>query len=240
MCVFWYCYGSLHLFERRVYIETYFNESVQGLAEGSPVKYRGIDIGRVKTINFVSNIYHLSKADSKYSRYIYVLLSIKPGFMNDMSESKAAKRLPEAIKEGLRVKLALLDLTGNSYVELNFMKASQNPVLPIDWKPAHFYIPSTTSVLVKFTDSIQSVLQGLQEVNFPKFFNNIQTLAKSTNDAMQTVDAILSRSQGGIIRAVRNTASITHNLNQLAGSIKSNPSQLIFGKPQVIDPAKLQ
>ena len=85
-------FGSFHLFERRLYVETYFNESVQGLAIGSPVKYRGIDIGRVQAINFVSNIYNVSHKDNKYARYIYVLLSLKPNFLKDMKDVDFSKQ----------------------------------------------------------------------------------------------------------------------------------------------------
>jgi ABC-type transporter Mla subunit MlaD len=233
-------FGSFHLFERRLYVETYFNESVQGLAIGSPVKYRGIDIGRVQAINFVSNIYNVSHKDNKYARYIYVLLSLKPNFLKDMKDVEMKGRLEHSVKDGLRIKLALLDLTGNAYVELNFTNPRQNPVLPINWKPKHYYVPSTQSILLKFTDSIQGVLQGLQDVNFPDFFNNIQTLAKSTNEAMMTIDKILDRTQGSVVRSMRNTAAITRNVNQLTASVKSNPSQLLFSKPAVIDPARLQ
>ena len=45
------------LFSKTTYIETYFNESVQGLSTGSPVKYRGLDIGYVKNIAFVNEVY---------------------------------------------------------------------------------------------------------------------------------------------------------------------------------------
>ncbi|MEO5701316.1 MAG: MlaD family protein, partial [Casimicrobiaceae bacterium] len=44
--------GSGRYFQPRVVIETYFNESVQGLDIGSKVKYRGVVIGDVTAISF--------------------------------------------------------------------------------------------------------------------------------------------------------------------------------------------
>ena len=42
--------GMSRIFEKGQYFVTYFNESVQGLDMESPVKYRGVAIGRVQTI----------------------------------------------------------------------------------------------------------------------------------------------------------------------------------------------
>ena len=39
--------GTGRFFERKVIIETYFKESVQGLDIGSKLKYRGVTIGEV-------------------------------------------------------------------------------------------------------------------------------------------------------------------------------------------------
>ena len=50
-------FGSVKIFQKIIYIETYFNESVQGLSVGSPVKYRGMEIGYVKAIDFANSIY---------------------------------------------------------------------------------------------------------------------------------------------------------------------------------------
>ncbi len=232
-------FSTFHVFQRQIQIETYFNESVQGLSVGSPVKYRGIDIGRVKKVDFLGNIYRLSSSDSKYDHYIYVLMTINPKFLGHVSSDKIDAIFAEDVKKGLRVKLALLDLTGNAYLELNFMPPAQNPVLPIDWTPTTAYIPSTTSVLTRFTDSIQNILEGLQGVNFKKFFNNIQDLANTTNKAMTRVDALLSKSQADIVKSMKNVKSISGNMRDVTQQLKENPSGILFDKPQRVDPSKL-
>ena len=40
-------FGGSELFARKVYFETYFNSSVQGLDAGGAVKFRGVPIGKV-------------------------------------------------------------------------------------------------------------------------------------------------------------------------------------------------
>ena len=49
--------GSGRWFQPKLTIETYFNESVQGLDRGSKLKYRGVSIGEVTRIGFTYNKY---------------------------------------------------------------------------------------------------------------------------------------------------------------------------------------
>ena len=42
--------GMSHYFEKGRYYVSYFDESVQGLDKDSPVKYRGVPIGRVENV----------------------------------------------------------------------------------------------------------------------------------------------------------------------------------------------
>ena len=45
--------GAGNLFQKNLILETYFDESIQGLDVGSIVKFRGVKIGTVKEITFV-------------------------------------------------------------------------------------------------------------------------------------------------------------------------------------------
>ena len=67
--------GARSMFEKKYVVETYFDESVQGLDIGSPVKFRGVAIGNVTEITFVQDKYKL-KANSKgfeQARYVLVI-----------------------------------------------------------------------------------------------------------------------------------------------------------------------
>ena len=141
--------GSGMLFKKVIYVETYFNESVQGLTEGSPLKYLGMEIGRVVEINALDNVYKIQK-NMEYRihrHYIYVKMAISSKFFGRLSKSEIEERINREIASGLRVKLAPQGLTGNVYVELNFMEPDTHPVLPIYWQPENIYVPSTTSTL---------------------------------------------------------------------------------------------
>ena len=51
-------------------METYLNESVQGLEIGSKVQYRGVVVGEVRKIGFTYNKYELDKPMSERLRYV--------------------------------------------------------------------------------------------------------------------------------------------------------------------------
>src|SRR5258708_15365338 len=70
--------GAGKLFQSKIVIETYFNESVQGLDLGSKVKYRGVIVGEVKSIGFTYTRYQQDKPMSERLRYVMVEATILP------------------------------------------------------------------------------------------------------------------------------------------------------------------
>ena len=49
--------GGGALFQRAIYLETYLDESVQGLEVGAPVKLRGVRLGTVDSIDLAEAVY---------------------------------------------------------------------------------------------------------------------------------------------------------------------------------------
>ena len=43
--------------QEKIYVETYFEEAISGLNIGSPVELRGVKLGQVEKIGFVSKVY---------------------------------------------------------------------------------------------------------------------------------------------------------------------------------------
>ena len=70
--------GSGRWFQKRITIETYFNESVQGLDIGSKLKYRGVAIGEVTRIGFTYNKYQLDRPMAERARYVLVEAQLEP------------------------------------------------------------------------------------------------------------------------------------------------------------------
>src|SRR6266498_4739363 len=70
--------GSGRWFQSKTIIETYFNESVQGLDIGSKLKYRGVAIGEVTRIGFTYNKYQLDQPMALRARYVLVESQLEP------------------------------------------------------------------------------------------------------------------------------------------------------------------
>ncbi|MCK4869931.1 MAG: MCE family protein [Gammaproteobacteria bacterium] len=235
-------FGSGMLFKRVVYVETYFNESVQGVTVGSAVKYLGMDIGTVKGIAAVDSVYKIENhfQDRKHNRYIYVLMAIKPKFFLGASNEDIKRELTQDIANGLRVKLALQGLTGTAYLELDFVDQNAQTVLPITWKPKHYYIPSTVSTLAYFSDNVQNLMRKFSKLKLQKMVNSAQDFFTTAARASHRLDNMLAQTHGQVVGTVNNLQNITNNLDALSERARAFSSSVIFGKaPPKLNPGKL-
>ena len=77
------------VFRQTVVLETYFNESVQGLDLGSKLKYRGVAIGEVTKIGFTYNKYQLDRPMAERARYVLVEAQIEPRLLGGRAATGA-------------------------------------------------------------------------------------------------------------------------------------------------------
>ena len=209
--------GVSNLFKPSQLAETYFDESVQGLNVGSPVKYRGVTVGKVTAIGMVDTLYNTSNATLSHQeqRYIYVQFSLSQQLRhNEINQENIKKIMSSYVENGLRASLATQDLVGNAYLSLNFSEDKNAAILPISWTPTSIYIPSTQSTLSQVTDNLSNIAAQLNKINFAKVMNDFDqltlTLDKSVKDA-QT--AHLSQK---ISDALTETSTAMRQLNLLS------------------------
>lgn len=175
------------LFEKKEYIETYFNESVDGLQEGSTVKYLGIDIGHVDTIELLKQIYPSLQGEPSGSRFIYVKIDITADkFVN----KRFIDSLPNQIEKGLRAQIQPQGLTGTAYLSLTFLPPDANPPiqLHVNLQHQYTYVPSATSTFTRVTDAVDNFFSSMQQNNIPLLIKNINTLTVAMNTALQQAD----------------------------------------------------
>lgn len=224
-------FGSGKLFQPVIYVETYFEESVQGVTEGTPVKYRGLQIGYIDKISFTNEIY---EPDVKMrNRSIYVKIAITSKSFTQFSTSQFKSLLSKEVEHGLRIKLVAQGLTGTSYLELDYVDPNTAPPYAITWNPYYFYIPSVVSTLTRLSENAQYVMNELKDINFKRIFQNIDSLAISLSQVASKTDDLLTQ--------INTPMEITiQNLRMLSEQLKLNPSSMIFGKaPPPLDPSKL-
>ncbi|MEP6941949.1 MAG: MlaD family protein [Betaproteobacteria bacterium] len=183
--------GAGRLFQSKIVMETYFNESVQGLELGSKVKYRGVIVGEVKSIGFTYTRYQQDIPMAERLRYVMVEATILPRLIGgragagDLTRSDTAKA---EIDKGLRVRLAPQGITGTSYLEIDYVDPKTNPQLPISWEPANLYIPGAQSTVTQFVAAVSDIVERLRKIDIDGTLANLNTLLVNTNKRVEAVD----------------------------------------------------
>jgi len=167
--------GLREMGQPRVFLETYINESVQGLDIGSPVKHRGVKIGEVASIDFVDNVY-----PTKH-RYVLVRVSAPMNKEHLRHERNLRATVEEDVKDGLRVRLASQGVTGLAYLESDYYDPLKYPPLEIDWKPEFIYVPSAPSRITVIVNSLENIFNRLQDTDFERTVNNVNVLITNVN-----------------------------------------------------------
>lgn len=183
--------GSGRWFERKITIETYFNESVQGLDIGSKIKFKGVVIGEVTKISFTYVVYQQDLPMSQRARFVLVEAQIQPRLVGgraaagDLTDPAGAKL---EIERGLRIRLTPQGITGTSFLELDYVDPP-TPLLPIAWTPNNLYIPSAPSTVAQFVNAASEILDKLQRLDIEGTIANINRLLTTTNDRIAAIDA---------------------------------------------------
>lgn len=205
-----------------VLIETYLDESVQGLTKGSNVLHRGVVIGRVEDITFVPAVYPMAIDSPEYkqfSRYVLVLMAIDPKGFPGLSEnlSMLSAALRQQIAQGLRFKLSYQGITGICYIEADYVDPQRNPELQVPWVPKHPYVPSAPSLFTSFTSAVEKVFVRLERIDFEGLFKQTK----------ETLSEIQKAVQDARIETIR------QNAEQMMSEIRAAMEQV----QQILDPA---
>jgi hypothetical protein len=205
--------GAGKLFQSKIVMETYFNESVQGLELGSKVKYRGVIVGEVRSIGFSYNKYQQDKPMAERLRYVVVEATILPRLIGGRSGAGDLTRSDTAVAEiekGLRVRLAPQGITGTSYLEIDYVDPKTNPLLPISWEPDNLYIPSARSTVTQFVAAASDIVEHLRNIDLEATIANLNKLLTTTNTRVEAIDtAQISQRSGRVL------AKIETKLDQL-------------------------
>jgi paraquat-inducible protein B len=162
----------------------YFNESLNGLNEGAPVKYRGVTIGSVKRV-----MVRFNQATNDYAMPVIIELEEKliNQRLGEPTEVFTERALEERINRGMRASLQSESLvTGVLYIDMR-----PNP------KPA----PPVFHQVVKLYPEVPSEPTKIQEL-----FNNlgaldIKGIETNLNVLLTRIDSVLGGLRTGEINA---------------------------------------
>lgn len=174
--------GAGVLLQKKTPMETYFEDSVQGLEVGSPVKFRGVGIGNVERITLVDREYPTSL------RYVLVRVGLSQEAWQSRSQHWAQSDLTKEIEKGLRVRLAFQGLTGTAYLEADYLDPKRNPPLIIDWIPRYSYIPSAPSTIARLSEALNRIMTKLEQIDVERITGTVERSLMTFNEAAQGLD----------------------------------------------------
>ncbi len=244
--------GVTRYFEKGQFYVTYFNESVQGLDKDSPVKYRGVSIGRVEKIGVAPD-----------SKLIQVILKIESG--QKLGSNMVAQMKPVGITGSMFIEL---DQKGKDEPDrsphLSFpskypivaSKPSEiselftgidnllNQLNAIDLEGISDKLKLTLfnlnqsivdvdvkSISANLVSSLESIDQILNEQRWNSIVDSADSNLQELEKTLMKLESILSHLQRHLVVTGQNLEKASTNFNRLLEVLADHPSQLLFGEP---------
>jgi phospholipid/cholesterol/gamma-HCH transport system substrate-binding protein len=133
---------------------SFFDESVQGLDVGSPVKFRGVVVGNVAAIKVAPD-----------RRRVEVVLDLGVEDLKEMGLSEGAgKKLRVRVPADLRVQLVSQGITGVKFLQLDFFDPRSYPPPELPFPTPANYIPSAVSTMKNVEDAVVLAANRLPQV----------------------------------------------------------------------------
>lgn len=182
-----FSFGGINFFSRPERFVVYFDESIHGLDLGSPVKLRGVRVGRVVDINLryvPTNNHSVVAVACELNRN---LITDDKGQMIDVSE---AGQLQGLVDRGLRAQLGVIGLaTGLLFVELDFLDPATYPVKPrTDLVSKYIEMPAVPSAISEFQSNLTVILNNLKRIDFQALSVEVQGLLADTRNKINAMD----------------------------------------------------
>ncbi|MGE0419808.1 MAG: hypothetical protein AB7O80_23640, partial [Acetobacteraceae bacterium] len=163
-----------------------------------------------------------SDEDARSFRLVFVRAEI------DRAKIGQTVDTAEAVKQGLRTRLAVQGLTGLSYLELDFVDPKRFPAQPVPWSPKTEYIPSMPSTLNQAQDALQRLLGKLSNVDFDALAVSLQRLVDDLDRevtqgaaqvALRRISGFLENLQGTVASA--DLPGLTAELRRTSAALRA-------------------
>lgn len=146
--------GMSRYFKKGRYYATYFNESVQGLDADSPVKYRGVSVGRVERIVVAPD-----------ANLIQVVLKIESD---------------QSLDNNIFAQLKSIGITGSMFVELDRKKnGAPDFSPPLSFPSEYPIVASKPSNIYKMLHNIDDALNQIRAIDLESISEKIQLTLNS-------------------------------------------------------------
>jgi paraquat-inducible protein B len=189
--------GASNWNEASVRYVSYFDESVQGLELGSPVKFRGVSIGRVAVIGIAPDQRHVQVTSELTVTDLQRLSLGGPG------ESALS------VHPDLRAQIAQAGITGVKFILIDYFDGSEEPPAALPFAVPPNFIPAAPSTLKGLESSVVKTAD-----NFPQIAEDLRTTMARLNSIMVEVERAKLPDQAGQV-----LAQTTQTMKTLEGEL---------------------
>jgi len=189
--------GAESLKKKVVSYQTDFDESVQGLEVGSPVKFRGVTVGTVSAIGIAPDRRHVVVT----SELAIVDLTELGLVVGKGDKSKIG------VPPDLRMQIASQGITGVKFLQIDFFDVKDNPPPVLPFPVPGNYIPAAESTMKNLEDAVVRAVDRIPDI------------AEAMVVILAKVNRLLEDVQGG--KLLESAASTLARANQLLASLQS-------------------
>lgn len=235
-----------------------FRQSIRGLVVGASVDFRGVEIGRVRSIGLS---YDERAGDFTSPVVVEIFPDRLAGMSSKASDTQRRARVGDLVQRGLRAQLRSGSLlTGQLYVALDFFPEA--PRARMDTRNDPMELPTVSSDLEELQRQALSILSKLEKIPFDTLGQDAHRVMVSLDSSLKRIDSMAQRvdatmlpelretlvemrrtmeaTQAGLApdsplqqdtrQALRGVAEATRSLKALTDGLERNPESVLKGK----------
>jgi len=229
-------FGSGQFFKKSREFVLYFDNSVNGLRVGAPVKFKGVEIGSVKDIR-------LQIGQETQINKIPVLIQIDLDKLTSRGATGVVAADPESfraaiVERGLRGQLLMESLvTGLLYVGLDLFP--DTPIRLVQQEGSHYQypeIPTTPTSLEVAQDAVSRIINKLEEIDFKRVTKSLAETVDGVNRLVNSPE--LKASLGALQQTMPKVDEAVLSIRKLTTNLDSSVVRLTGNLEQTSDAAR--
>ncbi|MDF1591216.1 MAG: MlaD family protein [Desulfobacterales bacterium] len=191
--------------EKGQHYVAYFDESIQGLDRDSPVKYRGVPVGRVKSVSVAPD-----------GTLVQVIMKI---------ESKLEPETEKEAMEDIVAQLKSIGITGIMFLELDRKNKSDPEIVPkLTFEPDYPVIATKPSEIKLLLEGVDEVLKQFKSIDGKGLTDSakatlgkidrsvddiqIKEISADIRNTLNNINSILNDTQSRMDNAARSAESV--------------------------------
>jgi len=214
--------GGLQLFREELTLVAFFDGDVAGLSVGSPLLFRGAQIGEVSRIQIA--------LDPHNRIAVHVKLALKH-LPEGAPRIRTQKDLQPLIHRGLRAQLRLVSLvTGQLSVSLDYLP--KTPVVLTGIEPGMPELPTVPTQIEQYQARLDRILVALEKTDIAQLAQDVSKMVRSVRDIARSPELSNAlRTAGEAFRSadvtLRDVDSQVAAVGQRAGATLDDTRQLV-------------